>query len=362
LRVQRKSTGDPFDNFFNDPFFNQNVRNISKKLVANAVHINVKPLPKKGKPAHFTGAVGDFKFESGIDKNKLTTNDALTYTITVTGRGNIELIDAPKVNFPSDFEAYDPKVVNNTVKTNIGISGSKKFEYLAIPRNPGDFTIDPVTFSYFNPADKKYHTITSPSYKIHVVKGKGSGNNRVYTGNAQEDIRFLGKDIRHIEGGPFEFVRANTYLFGSPLFYILLALPLVLLILALILRRIVENRRANVSLLKNRKANKVARTRLMKAQKIKKTGNDKAFYDEIAMALWGYIADKFDLKQSDLSMDSVREKLEQRNVASETITGFIDTLNNIEFARFAPGNTRDKMENIYAEAMNAIMQAEKSLK
>lgn len=361
LRVQRKTSGDPFDNFFNDSFFNQNVRNVNKTLMSNAIHINVKPLPQAGKPACFAGAVGDFKFETNIDKPDLTTNDALTYTINITGRGNIELIDAPKVDFPPDFETYDAKVTTNPIKTNIGISGSKKFEYLAIPRNPGNFTIKPVSFCYFNPVDKKYHTITSPSYSIHVKKGQG-GNTAVYTGNAQEDIRFLGKDIRHIQSGPYDFTKANTYLFGSVLFYILLLIPVLLLLVALILRKMIERRRANVSVLKNRKANKVARTRLMKAQKIKKTGNDKVFYDEIALALWGYIADKFDLKQSGLSMDSVREKLEQRGVDEETITGFISTLNNIEYARFAPGNTRDKMENIYSEAMNAILQAEKSLK
>lgn len=363
VRVQqtRSNSNDPFDNFFNDPFFNQNVRNISKTLVANAININVKPLPENGKPACFSGAVGDFKFEPNIDKTDLSTNDALTYTINITGRGNIELIDAPKIQFPTDFEAYDPKVTTNTVKSNIGISGSKKFEYLVIPRNPGDFEIPAISFCYFNPVDKKYHTTTSPSYKIHVLKGKGSGNT-VFTGNAQEDIRFLGKDIRHIENGPFNFVKANTYLFGSTLFYILLIIPLLLLILAWLLRKTLENRKAKVSILKNRKANKIARTRLKKAQKIKKTGNDRAFYDEIALALWGYIGDKFNLKQSDLSMDTVKEKLEQRKVAEETITGFIDTLNNIEYARFAPGNTKSKMENIYSEAMNVIMQAEKSLK
>ncbi|MBN2637769.1 MAG: protein BatD [Bacteroidales bacterium] len=361
LRVQKKRSGDPFDDFFNDPFFNQNVKNVNKTLKANAINIDVKPLPEAGKPACFAGAVGDFKFETGIDKPDLTTNDALTYTINITGRGNIELIDTPKVNFPPDFETYDAKITTNPIKTDIGISGSKKFEYLAIPRNPGNFTIPPVSFCYFNPVDGKYHTITSPSYNIHVKKGQG-GNTAVYTGNAQEDIRFLGKDIRHIESGPYHFVKANTYLFGSVLFFVLLLIPLLLLIVAFMLRKRIENRRANVSVLKNRKAQKVARTRLMKAQKVKKTGNDKAFYDEIALALWGYIADKFDLKQSDLSMDSVRERLQQQNVAEETINGFISTLNNIEYARFAPGNTKDKMENIYSEAMSAIMQAEKSLK
>ncbi len=123
-----------------------------------------------------------------------------------------------------------------------------------------------------------------------------------------------------------------------------------------------EKRKSNVTLIKNRKATKIAKSRLQKAQKVKRMGDDKAFYDEIAQALWGYIADKFNLKQSNLSIDSVKEKLSERNVNDNTINGFIDVLNNIEFARFAPGDKKDKMENIYNEALNAILQAEKSLK
>ena len=117
-----------------------------------------------------------------------------------------------------------------------------------------------------------------------------------------------------------------------------------------------------MSLIKNRKAQKIARSRLTRAQKMKKQGNDKAFYDEIAQALWGYISDKFNLQKAELSMETVKEMLEQKQVAGETIKAFMDTMNSIEYARFAPGDTKGKMENIYSETLHAIMQAEKSLK
>ena len=363
LRVQRKRSGgyDPFQDFFNDPFFNQNVRNINTTLKSNAVVLNVKPLPKKGQPTDFSGAVGDFKLKTSVDKTDISTNDALTYKVKIIGSGNLELISPPKVNFPADFQTYSPKTVPNIIKTNQGISGSMEFDNIAIPQTAGDVTLKPVTFTYFNPADKKYHTLTSQPIKIKIKQGKSTGG-IVYSGNSQKSIKFLGKDIHHIQEGPYEFVKANDYLFGSTLFYVILGGILVLLLLVIVLWKTNEKRRSNISMLKNRKANKVARTRLQEAQKLKKGGDDKAFYDEIAVALWGYISDKFNLKQTDLSIDSVKEKLKEKKVDEETINGFISTLNNIEFARFAPGNTKDKMENIYSEAMDAIMQAEKSLK
>lgn len=363
VRIQRSRSGgnDPFQDFFNDPFFNQNVRNVNKTLVSDPVVLHVKPLPQKGQPTDFSGAVGDYHMETSIDKPELNTNDALTLKVIITGKGNLELLAAPKVNFPADFETYDPKVVPNIIKTNDGISGNMEFDYLAIPRNPADVAIKPITFSYFNPTDKKYHTEHSDTIKIKVLQGKGDSG-VVYTGNAQEDIKFLGKDIHHIESGPYDFIKANDYLFGSTMFFVILSVLVLLLFLTIIFWKMKEKRKSNISLLKNRKANKVARNRLLKAQKLKKGGDDKAFYDEIAIALWGYIVDKFNLKQSDLSMDSVKIKLEEKKVSEDTISGFISTLNSIEFARFAPGNTKDKMENIYSEAMDAIMQAEKSLK
>lgn len=362
VQQQRRRSNDPFEDFFNDPFFNRNVRNVELTLATKPVTLDVKPLPEAGKPLSFKGAVGDFSFKSEIDRETLKANDALTLKVSVTGKGNIELIEIPEPKFPSDFESYDPKVSNNVKTSTSGISGEKKVEYLAIPRAAGDFVIDPIEFSYFNPRDKKYYSFSSGIFNIKVEKGDQNGSGITYSSSAKEDIKFIGKDIRHITSGPYNFSFTGVYLFGSTWYYILLALPIFILILFILLWKKMEKQRANISGTKTRRANKVAKTRLQKAEKFKKEGNDKAFFDEIAQALWGYIADKFSIKQASLSVETVKEALTKKGVEESVIDNFINTLNNIEFARFAPGDASGKMESVYKEALNAITQAEKALK
>ncbi len=364
LRVQnkRKRSHDPFEDFFNDPFFNRNVKNINTVIKSNPITINVEPLPQLNKPKDFNGAVGDFRLSSRIDRTQLKANDALTVTYTISGKGNLELIKIPDVRFPTDFESFDPKVINNIKTNNSGISGKKKFEYLAIPRNGGDFVIKPVSLSYFNPVDKKYHTVTSDEYNIHVEKGNISSSGVSYSSSAQEDIRFIGQDIQHIKLLPFKFMEKGNLLFLSNTYFTLLLIPVIVMIVIIIIFKRFEKRRSNVGLLKTRKANKVAKSRLRVAEKYKTEGNDKMYYDEIALAIWGYIADKFGLKQSELSMETVAEMLNNKGVDEVVTDSFINTLNNIEFARFAPGDSSNKMESIYNESVEAIMRAEKALK
>jgi len=364
LRMQsnRKRSNDPFESFFNDPFFNRNVKNVKTTLTSKPVKISVKPLPQKDKPESFKGAVGDFSFKSEIDKSNLTANDALTLNVTISGRGNVELVTAPVIQFPTDFETYEPKVKSNIRSNLSGISGTKSFEYLAIPRNPGDFTIDPVKFSYFNPKDGKYHSFTSGELLVNVEKGDQNSGGITYSSSAQEDIRFIGRDIHHIKTGTFDLKQKGTFLFASTTYFALIGFPVVLLLLFIILWKRQEKRKRNTGLMKTRKANKIAKARLQRAEKLKKANDEKAFYDEIAQALWGYIADKFNIQKSNLSIEKVRESLHAKSVNTDVIDRFINTLNNIDFARFAPGDSGGKMENVYNEAIDAIMRAEKELK
>ena len=364
LRVQSKrKRGDPFDQFFNDPFFNRNVKNINTLIKSNKIVVNVSPLPQQGKPEDFNGAVGDFRLSSRIDRTNLNANDALTLTFTISGKGNLELLNLPEVRFPTDFESFDPKISSNIKTNNAGISGKKKFEYLAIPRNGGDFEIKPISFSYFNPADKRYHTLSSEEYKIHVEKGDISSSNGIsYSSSAQEDIRFIGKDIRHIKTLHASLKNRGEFLFLSNTFFIFLILPIIIMIILVIVISQFTKRRSDIGLMKNRKANKIAKNRLKSAKKYKDAGDEKAYYDEIAQALWGYIADKFSLKQSELSIETVVDALVDKNVEKVVTESFINTLNNIEFARFAPGDSSGKMETIYNESVVAILQAEKALK
>ncbi|MCF6169865.1 MAG: BatD family protein [Bacteroidales bacterium] len=364
LRTQqkRRRSNDPFEDFFNDPFFNRNVKNVQTTLRTKPITLQVKPLPQKGKPENFSGAVGNFSFTDKLDNSKLKANEALTLTIGISGKGNLELIDAPEVHFPSDFETYEPKVSSNIVTSESGISGRKKFEYLAIPRNAGDFVIEPVSFSFFNPQDKQYHSFSSETYNIQVGKGDSNSGGITYSSSAQEDIRFIGRDIRHIKTAQTELRKSGEFLFASTAYYLMMALPPVLLLLFITLWKRHEKQRGDVGMMKTRKANKVAKARLQKAAKLKDAGDDKGFYEEIAQALWGYIADKFSIKQSVLSVETVRESLKTKGVSEEVSNNFVNTLNNIEFARFAPGDASGKMKTIFDEAMHAITQAEKALK
>ncbi len=365
VRTQaQKRNSDPFfDSFFNDPFFNSRYQNVEKKLFSNSLKVDVKPLPVNDKPEYFSGAVGSFNFDSQIDRTEVKANEAITLKYTLKGKGNIELIDPPKVVFPTDFEVYDPEVKNNIKSDGSGVSGVRTFEYLVIPRNPGTYTIKPVQFAYFDISKRQYVSTTTPEYKISVSKGDGSAANVVYNGSSsQEDIKYIGKDIRHIKLAPYELRPLGSFFFRSNMFFVLLFLPFVLFVLILIIWRKNLERRSNVALMKNRKATKVSRKRLQAAAVYLKEAKENEFYVEISKALWGYLSDKFTIPRSELSIENIRERLAKKLVNEEIINQFIETLNNTEFARFAPGNKSENMENIYNEALSLIIKIERELK
>jgi len=358
---QRKSRDPFFDNFFNDPFFNR-YRTVEVPLNSNALKLNVKALPKTNKPATFSGAVGKFNFSSSIDKTELKANEALNLKFSVSGTGNVELVDKINVSFPPDFEVYDPKVSKNIKVSQNGVSGTKTFEYLIIPRTPGKFTIDKVNFSFFDLSSKQYKVISSPEYIIDVAKGEGTSADISYSGVNQADIKYIGTDIRFIHTLNPDLNIVGTYFFGSSIFYILLILPVVLFIAFTIIWKKELKKRSNIALMRNRKATKVAKKRMKQAQTFMKENKKDEFYVEVSQALWGYLSDKFSISMSNLSMDTVAETLKQKGVDENTQKQFIDTLNNCEFARFAPGENTSAMENIYSESVNIISKMESELK
>ncbi|MCX6276916.1 MAG: BatD family protein [Bacteroidetes bacterium] len=363
-RQTKTKTGDPFfDDFFNDSFFNSGVANVEKTLKSNPVTINVRPLPNQSKPVDFSGAVGSFTFTSEIDKTRLKTNEAVTLKCTISGRGNIQLIDKMNVIFPPDFESYDPKVTSNIQTTASGISGNQIFEYLLIPRKPGKFTIKPILFSYYDLDKKRYETLTSPEFNLDVEKGSGeAGSIQSYSGANKEDIKYIGSDIRHIKEGVFELKPVGSKFFGSFLFWLLLIIPVFCFIGFVVLWRKMAARRSDTVLMKNLRATKTARKRLHSAEQFQKTGQQDDFYIAISQAIWGYLSDKFGIAVSELSIDSVHEALRQKSVEESLINQFIETLNNTEFARFAPGEKTVNMERIYNEALEVISSMERGLR
>jgi hypothetical protein len=359
----KRRAKDPFfDSFFDDPFFNNQYRNVPIEMESNAIVLNVKPLPIDKKPAGFSGAVGRFNIQATIDNADLKTNDAVTLKVVISGSGNLELINTPEINWPPDFEAYEPKITKNIRSNNSGVSGIRSFEYLAIPRSAGDFTVGPIELSYFDPASGQYKITPTQAFQIHVEKSDQPTANVSYSGVAQEDIMYLGQDIRYIKSGNSVLSTRGQYLFSSPLYFILLAVPVAFLVFLSLLIISQRKKRSNVALVRNRKATKVARKNLKIANEYLKSKQREEFYTEVSRALWGYLSDKFNIPLSDLSMDTVSERLSDKEVSSESIETFLEVLNKCEFARFAPGESSSLMNEIYQEAIMFISQIESELK
>jgi len=361
---KKRSSNDPFfDSFFNDPFFNNSYRNVELNLKSNAIKLDVKNLPAEGKPNFFNGAVGQYSLGSNIDAKEVNANDAITLKYTISGQGNVDLLPDLNVEFPPDFEVYDPKIMTKSRKSSSGVSGYKTYEFTVIPRSAGDYEIPSVQFSYFDPKQKKYKQVESDSYQIHVNKSTSNSNQNItYSGSSKEDIKYIGQDIRYIFLMPFELEHYEHFFFGSPLFFMLLIIPIIIAIIIIIIYKSEKKRRGNTSLMKNKNATKVAKKRLKTAYEFLKSKSETEFYNETSQALWGYVSDKFNIPLSELSSDTVSIKLGEKEVKQEIIQDFVETLNNCEFARFAPGDQGTMMEKVYKQGINVISEIEDQLK
>lgn len=354
---QMVASADPFDAFFNGG----NYVNINKNIVTPKLTIDVKELPA-GKPANFSGGVGEFTLSSSISTQELKTNDAVTIKLVISGTGNMKLINTPEVGFPQDFEIYDPKVDNKFNLTRNGLSGNKVIEYLAIPRHAGTYTIPPIEFSYFDLKSQSYKTLKTDAYTLNVAKGEGNSDQVVANFTSKEDLKVLGQDIRYIKTGDTQLTKKDDYFFGSTSYYLWYIVPLALFIAIMVINRKQAMENANVAKVRTKKANKVATKRMKNAGKLLAEKKSEAFYDEVLKALWGYISDKLSMPVSQLSKDNIEEELQKHQVADELIKEFINNLNECEFARYAPGNQDEKMDKIYSSAIDVISKMENSIK
>lgn len=323
------------------------------------VKVTVKPLPSR--PASFTGAVGKFNLDVKYDKTKVRENEPVILKISVNGAGNIKLFDAPKISFPEGIDTSEPTVTNKTNDKDGGISGSKLFEYLLIPRAPGKITMPPVEFSYFDPVAKQYKTLTTSSTTLEVEPG--SGDSKTTTGTAaKEDLRFLGKDIEYIKLNEMKLRKTGSRLYGSMLFYASYLIPLLLFIAILVLRRNYIKQNANTALTRNRKAQKYAIKRLKKAKEYLAQSKKENFYEEVLKALWGYLSDKLNIPVSELSRETARDQLLQASVDEESINRVMNLIETCEYARYAPASADNSMEADYREAIAIITQIQERIR
>lgn len=355
--VQRVRNIDPWDAFFNS---GSAYTEVTKNLKTPIIQIDVQALPTR--PVNYSGAVGQFELSSELSPKEVKTGEALTLKLSVKGAGNMKLIKTPEVQVPKDFEAYDPKVTDNTEITRNGMEGSKDFEFVYVPRNPGHYTIPPVEFVYFDLASNSYKTLKTDAYELDIQKGKNTNTGSVST-YAKEDVHELNSDIYFIKSGQAKFAKNDTDTFFSSMPYVLCyVLPLLVFAIIVALFRKQAKANANIALVKTRKANKMAQKRLRLAKKLMGENKKNEFYDEVMRALYGYVGDKLSISVAELNKDNIREKLTSRNFNENLILSVIDTLDECEFARFAPVESGNTMDKFYNQVIELIEKMEDSLK
>lgn len=346
-QVQRQRTGTIFDFFIDDPFFNPvQQQSVVKTLSSNSLNVHVKPLPEA--PESFFGGVGRLDVSHAVDMNEMRAGEAFTYRITVSGHGNLSLLEAPVVNFPTGFEVYEPKVSDKINKSDNGLSGNRTFEWVIIPQSAGSYTIPDLEYSYFNPQSGSYVTKNLKGFDIKVSKGQGMSTSK-------SDVTELNSDIHHIKRST-KLHRAGSDAHGGWLFWLLMVLPLVAATSVVIGVRRQQDIASDEGSLRLQRATKLAKKRLRNAERYLHQGDDARFYEEIYKALWGGIADKFNIQLSLLSSETVKSQLESKQVDAELQERIMKTLGDVDYARFAPGDSSAKKQSIYNEAMETIVQ------
>lgn len=360
--VRKPSNRRPRDIF--EQFFGGGYEDVTYSVKSKPVTIEVLPLPEATKPVSFSGAVGSYSMKAQISKDKVKENDAINLTVTLTGKGNIKLVDPLPIDFPEDFETYEPKIKENITAGAAGVSGTKTFDYLIIPRHEGNYTIDRLSFSYFDTDKKQYITIPSPEFTIQVEKGVGSesASANVFTSRSKEDVKILGNDIRYIKTGNIQLKSKDSFFFGSFLFYAGLIVPVLAFIGFVVFRR--KNMEANKDTIavKSRKATKMAKKRLTLAEKYLKENNKEQFYVEIFRALYGYVGDKLNIPVADLNKEHIAGKLKVANVNETTVQQLLSILDNCEYARYAPSAVSGDLNGIYNNTVELITKVEDEIK
>lgn len=349
--VQQNRSVDPFEAFFNG---GSGYVEVKRNIVAPSIKIDVLPLPHK--PANYSGGVGKFNISAQLNKNELKAGDPLSLRIVVGGIGNLKLIKQPVVNFPKDWDKYDPKVTDKTKLTSNGLEGNMIYDILAVPRNQGHYTIPPVELTYYDTSLNQYKTIKTQSFEIEVAKGDGSRSSVVDYSKDQP------KDIKDIKKGEAELHSVDNFFFGSVGYLMSLLIPFAAFVALLVIfrKRAIDN--ADLVKMKGKKANKIATKRLRQANKLMLAGKSNEFYDEVLRALWGYVGDKLNMPAEKLSRENISEKLQSHNVDDNTISKFLSAIDDCEMMRFAPGDPEGNMNKTFESAMTAIMEIENVMK
>jgi hypothetical protein len=359
VRKRRQSGNDAFDRFFSDPFLDS-YDNVKKTLATRKIEVNVRPLPEEGKPRGFTGVVGSYDMQASLDRRQLKANETTTLSITLTGKGNIRLLDEPTVMFPSGMDNYSPTIKEDARPEGGTLVGSKTFEYLLVPRFAGKITIPPVTFSYFDPEKKSYVTQESEAFSLDIAEGD---ERRTADAMTQSNIDYLAMDVREIRDGAPTLQQGVTHGVRPLTMFLSYLLPSISLVFALLWKRRYDRLRGDIAGMRRRRATRAAERRLSEARKHLHAGNIDAYYQEIARALWGYVQDKLGMPTSVTAIDTVVEQLRAGNIDPDLAESMRRGLQDVEYARFSQSrSSSEEMRALYERTKEVIIKTEQAMR
>lgn len=360
--VVRKQSNKKPRNIFEQFFGGGGFEDVVVKAYSRKTKISVMDVPEAGKPLNFSGGVGNLNYKVEATKNNVKANDAFNLKITISGKGNLKLLEAPKLTLPESFESYEPKITENISNAG-GVSGSKTYNYLIIPREPGDFVLNSLDFSYFDLDKKKYVTIPSPELKITVTPGDGKSNASAQVfDHLKNEVKETENDIRYIKKGDFELQKSDAEFFNSSMHLFLLAFPLILFVGGLAYRTYYIKQNSDIVALKGRKAASFAKKQLISAEKQMKQNNKEAFYTEVTNALNSYLGNKFNIPVADLSKENITKELQLRSIRPDTQLKLFDTINQCEYAKYAPGAVSGDLQAVYNSTVELISTIESEMK
>jgi hypothetical protein len=325
-------------------------------VAANTRKISVKSLPEQGKPADFTGAVGDFNFDVTTTRKDLNATESLDLNIKASGNGNLKLFKLPRPKLPNALEVYEPEHEEDINTNTNGMTGSISDRYTVVPQVKGKYPVPKISFSYFDPKTDKYRTLTSEEIVINVEKGpETTTSNQENTAKqavvANDQFKYIKLD------GELQPVNEDRF-FGSTLFWSLMASPLLFIPIVLLANRKREAYRADVKGNRLRKADRMARKFLGEAKK--NMGDQKAFYLALERCVHNYLKAKLNIQTSDMSKEHIKSLLEARNVEESTSSEFLSLLESCEFARYTPSSDVT-MQQDYEKAARIISEMDKQL-
>lgn len=348
-----------------DPFFGggREVFNVPRKVQSQRATVTVKPLPS-GAPSSFSGAVGRFTMDTQLPSERIAANSGATFTVKISGTGNLTFVQAPKLPLPTSFEQYNVKTTESINTSATGISGYRQFEYPFIARAEGTYDIEPIEFTYFDPQRVQYVTLRSKPLTLEITPDARGGGDAVVMqgrGMSKEEVKMLGQDIRFIKLGGAQLRSERVPFIFSAAYWILLlgVLALFTMIYVALRKQIRESQ--NAALVRGKRANKVAVQRFRVAKRYMEEQNRHAFYEEMLRALWGYMGDKFNIPVANLTKENVREELHKRGVSVEESQRFTSIITKCDEAQYSPAASA-QMSEVYAEGVDIISRIEAVIK